>query len=65
MDFFILADAEYYVIYHLYVYQGKNEANVDIDDILYSLTTTQRTVANAIIQSGIGNDPDLETLIYG
>ena len=40
VDVFILADAKYDVIYHLDVYQGKNEANVDIDNLLHSLTTT-------------------------
>ncbi len=28
VDFFILADAKYYFIYHLGFYQGKNKANI-------------------------------------
>lgn len=44
-------------MYHLDVYQGQNKANIDIDRHLYHLPT-QKCVANAIIKSGIANDPD-------
>ena len=37
-------------------YLGQNIANIDIDDSLKCLPTTQKAVANAIIQSGIAND---------
>ena len=57
VDFFILADTKYYFIYHLDVYQGKNKANIDIDSTITHLPTTQKAVANAIIKSGIANDP--------
>ena len=30
VDIFILANAKYYFIYHIDVYQGKNTANIDI-----------------------------------
>ena len=30
VDFFILAGAKYYLIYHIYVYQGKNTAGIVI-----------------------------------
>ena len=58
VDFFILADTKYYFIYHLDVYQGKNKANIDIDPTVSSLPTTQKAVANAILKSGIANDPN-------
>ena len=58
VDFFILADAKYYFIYHLDVYQGKNKANIDIHKSVRKLPTTQKAVANAILKSGIANDPD-------
>ena len=37
-------------------YLGQNKANIDIDDSLKCLPTTQKAVANAIVQSGIAND---------
>ena len=58
VDFFILADAKHYFIYHLDVYQGKNKANIDIHPSVRNLPTTQKAVANAIIKSGISNDSD-------
>ena len=58
VDFFIMADAKHYFLYHLDVYQGKNRANIDIDSTLHNLPTTQKAVANAIVKSGIANDPD-------
>ena len=57
IDFFILADAKYYFIYHLDVYQGANDANIDIDAKVCHLPTTQKCVANALLQSNIANDP--------
>ena len=58
VDFFIIADSDYYFIYHLDVYQGKNKANIDIDNTLVDLPTTQKAVANAIVKSGIANSID-------
>ena len=57
VDFFILADAKYYFIYHLDVYQGKNRNNIDVHDDAKKLPTTQKAVANAILKSNIANDP--------
>ena len=57
VDVFILADSNHYFIYHLDVYQGKNQQNVDIDSSVRKLPTTQKAVANAIIRSNIANDP--------
>ena len=56
VDFFIMADAEHHFIYHLDVYQGKNKANIDINQTLHKLPTTQKAVANAILKSRIAND---------
>ena len=56
VDFFILADARDYFIYHLDVYQGKNKANIDIHPSVKHLPTTQKAVANSILKSGIDND---------
>ena len=58
VDFFILADAKYYFISHLDVYQGANDRNVDVMPSVKHLPTTQKAVANAILQSGIDNDVD-------
>ena len=49
VDFFIMADAKYYFIYHLDVYQGKNKSNVDVHHEARRLPTTQKVVANAIL----------------
>jgi hypothetical protein len=64
VDFFIMADAKHYFLYHLDVYQGKNRANIDIDTTLHNLPTTQKAVANAIVKSGIANDPDGARYIF-
>ena len=58
VDFFILADSRDYFIYHLDVYQGANQANIDIHPNIKHLPTTQKAVANAILKSGIDNDKD-------
>ena len=58
VDFFILADSRDYFIYHLDVYQGANQANIDIHPSIKHLPTTQKAVANAILKSGIDNDKD-------
>lgn len=57
-----------YFIYYINVYQCKNMAKVDIDDVLKSFPTTKKTVANVIFQSGITKiqmawDTYLETLL--
>ena len=64
VDFFIMADATHYFIYHLDVYQGKNKANIDISPTLHKLPTTQKAVANAIVKSQISNDKDGSRHIY-
>eukprot|EP00957_Ditylum_brightwellii_P091677 6980906-Ditylum_brightwellii.AAC.1 len=64
VDFFILANAEHYFIYHLDCYQGKNRANIDIDPTIKRLPTTQKDVANAILISDIANDPNGCKLLY-
>ena len=53
--FFILADAKYYFIYHIDVYQSNNTANIDIRPSLHNLPTIQKSFADAIIKSGISN----------
>ena len=58
VDFFILADSQHYFIYHLDVYQGANQANIDIHPSIKHLPMTQKAVANAILKSGIDNDKD-------
>ena len=57
MYFFILADAKYYLIHHIDVYQGNNTENIDIHPSLRNLPTTQKSIANAIIKSVIANYP--------
>ena len=51
-----MEDADYYNIFHLDVYQGRNKANIDIDPTIHKLPTTQKAVANAILKSRIDND---------
>ena len=58
VDLFILADAKYYFIYHLDIYQGKNSNNIDVHKDARKLPTTQKAVANAILKSEIANDPN-------
>lgn len=60
VDFFVLANnaPNNYFIVHIDVYQGKNSENIGIPEEIKSLPTTQKAVANAVMQSGIGNDPD-------
>ena len=43
---------------HLDVYQGKNKNNIDIHEHAQVLPTTQKAVANALLKSGVANDPN-------
>ena len=43
---------------HLDVYQGKNKNNIDIHEHALVLPTTQKAVANALLKSGVANDPN-------
>ena len=52
---FILANAKYYLIYLIDVYQGKIAENIDIQPSLHNLPTTQKVVANSIINNRIEN----------
>jgi hypothetical protein len=60
VDFSVLANnaPNNYFIVHIDMYQGKNLENIDIPEEIKSLPTTQKAVANAVMQSGMGNDPD-------
>ena len=40
VDFFIMANAKNYFIYHLDVYQGNNKANIDTNSALHKIPTT-------------------------
>jgi len=53
VDFFILSDAKYYFIYHMDVYQGKNDHNCYINKRAAELPTTQKAVVNAFYQTGL------------
>ena len=53
VEFFILADSQSYVIYHIDVYQGKNAGNIDIDPSCVNLPTTMKAVMNAVIDSEV------------
>jgi len=53
VDFYILSDSKYYFIYHMDVYQGKNDHNAYVDKIAAELPTTQKAVVNAIIKTGL------------
>jgi len=47
VDFFVLSDAHKHFIYHLDVYQGKNDSNAYVDKRAADLPTTQKAVLNA------------------
>ena len=64
VDFFILCDAHQYFISHIDVYQGKNGANIGIHPDCIHMPTTQKAVANAILCSGISNDPNGYREVY-
>ena len=64
VDFFILADTQYYFIYNIDVYQGKNTESIDIHPSLNNIPTPQQCGANAIIKSGIENYPHGPIHIY-
>jgi Transposase IS4 len=55
VDFFILAGAESRVIYHIDVYQGRNDFNVGIAPEFKNLPTTMKAVLNAVSKSGISS----------
>ncbi len=60
IDFFVLANANSgnNFVYHLDVYQGKNQTNAFIAQEAWNLPTTQKAVVNAIISSDLANDTD-------
>jgi hypothetical protein len=66
IDFFIMANATSgnNFIYHIDVYQGKNSTNAFIAKEAWGLPTTQKAVVNAVISSGIANNPDGMHEIY-
>jgi len=53
VDFFILSDSKHYFIYHMDVYQGKNDHNCYIDKRAAELPTTQKAVVNALYKTGL------------
>lgn len=59
IDIFVLVNATdgKNFIYHLDVYQGKNANNAHKVEEGWSLPTTQKAVVNAVVGSGISNDP--------
>jgi hypothetical protein len=58
VDFFILTDSTSYAILHIDVYQGKNKANINIDQRAASLPTTMKVVINAVNHTHLENDID-------
>lgn len=53
VDFFILAGSESRVVYHMDVYQGRNDFNIGIAPEFQNLPTTMKAVLNAVSKSGI------------
>jgi hypothetical protein len=45
-------------MYHINVYQGKKTSNMHVLKEARNLPTAQKAVANAILSSGINNDPE-------
>ncbi len=66
IDFFMMVNESSGMnfIYHLDVYQGKNATNAFIAEEAHNLPTTQKAVVNAIVLSGIANEPDGMREIY-
>lgn len=66
IDFFVLVNLSQCknFIYHLDIYQGKNSNNAHIVEEAWHLPTTQKAVVNAIISSGIHNNPEGMREIY-
>ena len=62
--FFILSNAKYYFIYNIYMYQYNNTEKNHIHPSIHNLFTTQKCVANDIINSGIKNNPHGSKHIY-
>jgi hypothetical protein len=53
ISLFILSSATTYQILHLDIYQGRNEANVNINPQLHDFPTTQKAVANACFERNL------------
>ena len=64
VDFFIMAGTKYYFVYHMDFNQDKNKANININSMLYKISTTQKAVTDVILRSRIANDKDGSTHIY-
>ena len=56
VDLFILACAMTYVVFNVDVYQGKNPANVEIDESIVDLPTTQKAPMNACLKAKLNLD---------
>ena len=54
----MLADAQQCFVIHIDVYQGRNDAEVEIHDSARGLPTTQKAVINAITVTDMSNDPE-------
>jgi len=52
---FILAGAQSRVVYHVDVYQGRNDCNIGIADEFKKLPTTMKAVLNAVAGSQLSN----------
>ena len=58
------ATPKQYFIVHIDIYQGRNQANIEIDSQITNLPTTQKAVINAVIKSNIAMDPDGSRCIF-
>jgi len=52
VDFFMLAGSTTRIIYHIDVYQGRNDSNVGILEEYHDTPTTMKAVLNAVALSG-------------
>eukprot|EP00957_Ditylum_brightwellii_P061333 4655330-Ditylum_brightwellii.AAC.1 len=64
IDFFVLADGNYYSIQHTDVYQGRNASNIDIHPQVPNLPTTLKATVNACYQSQMENNPNGAQMLY-
>ena len=53
VDFFILAGAKSRIVYHIDIYQGRNDYNIGIAPEFQNVPTTMKAVLNAVSKSGL------------
>ena len=63
VDFFMMGEAQVPFCHHIDVYQGKNQANINIKPEIRGVPTTQKAVLNAVLQTEMDKCVDGARLI--